>query len=61
MNLHVETVVIFALTKVSSLKYKFKAHIQPKYKAVSSVTKKMYDCIVPSWVILYIKLFGAMA
>lgn len=57
MNLHVGMVLSLALIKSSSLKFKFKTHAQPKCKAVSSVTKKMYDCIVPLQVILYFKLF----
>ena len=49
------------LTKGSSLKCKFKAHVQPKHKAVSSVAKRMYDCIVPSAVTLHIKFFVTLA
>ena len=37
----------FSLSKSNSLRCKFKADFQTRYKAVSSVTKTLHDCIVP--------------
>ena len=38
----------FNITKCNPLRCKFKADFQPRDKAVGSVTKLMYDFVVPS-------------
>lgn len=37
----------FKLTRFNSFRCKFKEHFQTTDKVVNSVTKRMYDCIVP--------------